>query len=85
VSTCASFVSVIQYLYITFQKCYILRCAYAPPPHARTRARARGLFLNMLAILVGVMWSKTCCVQHVLIQDLYVITRPVTVAECVPV
>jgi hypothetical protein len=36
-----------------------------------------------LAKLVEVIWSKTYCVQYVLIQNLYVVTRPVTVAEFV--
>ena len=39
----------------------------------------------MLAKPVGVIWSKTCCVQYVLIQNLYVVIRPVTVAEFVVV
>lgn len=34
-STCASFMSVVQYLHITFQKCYSLRCVY-PQIHTYT-------------------------------------------------
>ena len=93
-STYASFISVIQYLYITFQKVTVLRCARARPhTHTHTHTHIYSLslslslsgFLNLLAILVGVIWSKTYCVQHVLIHNLCVVTRPVTVAEFIPI
>jgi hypothetical protein len=39
------------------------------------------LFLNMLAKLIGAIWCKTYCVHYMLIQNFYVVTWPVTVAE----
>ena len=65
-STYDSFISVIQYLYITFQKRYSLRCAHAPPPpppppHTHTHTHVLSLSLSLsLSLWVSKHVGHTC-------------------------
>jgi len=58
VSTYASFISVIQYLYITFQKVTVLRCARA---HTHTHTHTHSLSLSLsLSLRVSKLVGHTC-------------------------
>lgn len=78
---CQFYICYTVFVYHFSKTLHSLKCGHA---HTQTHTYTySGLFLNMLAKLVGVIWSKTYCVQYVLIWNLYVVTRPVTVAEFV--